>query len=176
MRPAAFSRAAIDSRLRPLLADELGIDAAELEPATSLVEDLAADSLDLVALALVVEDRFGFEFPDRAFEETRTYGELVDVVARLATRRSMRTGRWMSRGWVRSRLIPPKSKRWQLLRAAWLTPYDAQLIAEDGRHSAGGTRLDVEVAADGQDGSLTAMRESLARVAEHGVKVAVHLR
>src|SRR5436309_15647473 len=72
-----------EPRIRRLVADYLGVSADELTPEVSLTDDLAADSLDLVDLALALEGEFGIEVPARAVDEVRTYGDLVETAVAL---------------------------------------------------------------------------------------------
>ena len=76
-------RVLVELRVRRLVADQLGVDVGDLAPPVSLVDDLAADSLDLVELALAVEEAFEIVVPERVTEELRTYGELADAVVGL---------------------------------------------------------------------------------------------
>src|SRR5207237_10150885 len=54
-----------EPRIRRLVADYLGVSADDLTPEVSLTDDLAADSLDLMELALVLEGELGLELPGR---------------------------------------------------------------------------------------------------------------
>ena len=63
-----------------MVADRLGVDPDELTPDVSLPDELAADSLDLLEIALAAETEFGVVLPERLLEEVRTFGDLVDVV------------------------------------------------------------------------------------------------
>ena len=72
--------ARVASRLRWLVARELGVDEEALAAETSLRDDLAADSLDLVELALVLEGELGVVLPEPIFEGVCTYGELVGTI------------------------------------------------------------------------------------------------
>ena len=66
-----------EPRLRCLVADNLGVGVEELAPEVSLTDDLAADSLGLLNVALALEAEFGIVVPDRMLERVRTYGDLV---------------------------------------------------------------------------------------------------
>src|SRR5689334_20109880 len=70
----------VEPRVRGLVADHLGVDGEELTADVSLIEDLAADSLDILELALAIESRFGIAVPETAIDTVRTYGDLVDLV------------------------------------------------------------------------------------------------
>src|SRR5262245_49358744 len=70
-----------------LVAEHLGGGIADLAPEVSLVDDLAADSLDLVELALAIEQRLGVVLPRRFLDEVRTCGDLVGATLALAQQR-----------------------------------------------------------------------------------------
>lgn len=67
-------------RIRALLAEQLDIEPNKITPDTVLLEDLDADSLDLVDLVMTLEDEFGVEVPDDAIETLRTVGDVVNFV------------------------------------------------------------------------------------------------
>src|SRR5207237_1442353 len=69
----------LEPRLRRIVADLLGVSPEELTPQVSLTDDLAADSLDLIELALAIETHLGIAIPERAGEKIRTYGDLVQA-------------------------------------------------------------------------------------------------
>ena len=69
----------LEPRLRRIVADLLGVDPEALAPQVSLTDDLAADSLDLVEVALEIESHLGIEIPERTIAKIRTYGELVQA-------------------------------------------------------------------------------------------------
>jgi len=68
----------VEPRLRGLVAKHLGVGLEQLRPGVSLRQDLAADSLDLVELALLVEQQFGVSLSDQLLDDVESYGELVD--------------------------------------------------------------------------------------------------
>ena len=70
-----------EPRIRRLVADYLGVNPEELTPEVSLTDDLAADSLDLVELAMSLEEELSLEIPDEELEGIRTVGDAVDFIA-----------------------------------------------------------------------------------------------
>src|SRR5207245_1512960 len=80
MSPARFSNA-IESRVRGIVAEHLGVGPEELRPDVSLADDLAVDSLDLIDLALALEAEWGVVLRRRALESVRTSGDLLVAVA-----------------------------------------------------------------------------------------------
>lgn len=71
----------IFDKVREILCDHLGCDEDDITMSTDIVEDLGADSLDVVDLAMSLEDEFGLsEIPDEDLEELRTVGSLVEYI------------------------------------------------------------------------------------------------
>jgi acyl carrier protein len=77
-----------EARVRRLVAESLGVGFDDLSPEVSLTDDLAVDSLDLLDLALVLEEEFGLTVPERTIGEVRTYGNLVAATVTLARNRA----------------------------------------------------------------------------------------
>jgi len=59
-------------RIKEIIADKLGVDIDEVTDDADLIDDLDADSLDLVDLAMAIEDEFGVTIPDEELEKIRT--------------------------------------------------------------------------------------------------------
>lgn len=101
----------VEPQLRRLLAKHLGVGAEQLVPGASLREDLAADSLDLVELALLLEQQFGVSLSDRLLDDVQSYGELVDVTIGLLMTRAAdekRSGDFLSPVRTRLRRAEPR--------------------------------------------------------------------
>ena len=64
-------------KVRDIIADQLGIDADTITADSSFIEDLGADSLDLVDLAMSFEDEFSVEIPETEIENIKTVGDIV---------------------------------------------------------------------------------------------------
>lgn len=71
----------MNEKLVKIIADQLGVDAAECKPEARLLEDLGADSLDVVELIMAVEEEFGIEIPDEDAENLTTVGQIQAYVA-----------------------------------------------------------------------------------------------
>lgn len=67
-------------RVRRIVVAQLGVDEAEVAPTAALVDDLHADSLDLVELVMSLEEEFGLEISDEGAERIRTVGDAVEYV------------------------------------------------------------------------------------------------
>jgi acyl carrier protein len=71
----------VADRIRTIIAEQLGIDTAEVSPDASILDDLGADSLDVVELLMTLEDEFEIEVPDEAAESIRTIADVERYVA-----------------------------------------------------------------------------------------------
>jgi acyl carrier protein len=67
----------IESRVKEIIVNELGVEAEKVTPDASFVEDLGADSLDTVELVMAFEEEFGIDIPDEDVEKMSTVGEAV---------------------------------------------------------------------------------------------------
>ncbi len=71
---------ALEARIRSIVADQLGVDRGEVTPDASILDDLGADSLDVVELVMAIEDEFDIEVPDEDVERMRTIGDMERYV------------------------------------------------------------------------------------------------
>ena len=67
-------------RLKKIVIEQLGVDEAEVTPEASFVDDLNANSLDLVELIMSLEEEFGTEISDEDAEKIRTVGDAVEYI------------------------------------------------------------------------------------------------
>ncbi len=75
----------IQSRVQDLVAEQLGLDRSDLVSGANILDDLGADSLDVVELVMAIEETFGLEVPDEEIEALRTIGDVEKyVTSRLA--------------------------------------------------------------------------------------------
>jgi acyl carrier protein len=165
----------VEPRIRRLVADHLGVGEDELTAGLSLVEDLAADSLDLAELALVVEEDLGLAFPDAVFTKARTYGDLVDgVVGVVQAHVETETRRVAQPARVWARIVRDGSGTGRVVEHAGpLTPYAAETIADDVIRFGSGARLELTVAADADESTVARVRSEFARLTERGILVHV---
>ena len=67
-------------KLVAMVADQLGVNAAEVKPESRLKEDLKADSASIMMLVMDVETEFGIEVEDDAIEKVKTVGDMVSYI------------------------------------------------------------------------------------------------
>jgi acyl carrier protein len=77
---ATMSKDEIMARLKPVIAEQLGVDEADVREDASFTEDLNADSLDLVELIMSLEEQFKLQISDEDAEKITTVGEAVDYI------------------------------------------------------------------------------------------------
>lgn len=69
------------SKIKEVVAEQLGVDVAELKPETSLKDDLNADSLDLFQIIMSLEEEFGLEIPTEDTENISTIGDIEKYIS-----------------------------------------------------------------------------------------------
>lgn len=67
----------IESRVRDIIVNELGVEPSKVTGEASFVEDLGADSLDTVELVMAFEEEFGIEIPDEDAEKMESVGDAI---------------------------------------------------------------------------------------------------
>jgi acyl carrier protein len=72
---------AIDEKVIDIIVDKLGVDRAEVLPEAVFVDDLGADSLDLVELIMAMEEEFGMEIADEDAEKLRTVQDVISFIS-----------------------------------------------------------------------------------------------
>jgi acyl carrier protein len=65
-----------------IIEEVVGIEAADVTPEKSFVDDLDIDSLSMVEIAVQTEDRFGVKIPDEELANLKTVGDAVDYIAK----------------------------------------------------------------------------------------------
>jgi acyl carrier protein len=70
----------VQGRIKQIIVDELGVDEAEVTPNARFIDDLGADSLDLVELVMRFEEEFGIEIPDEDAEKIQSVGDAYNYV------------------------------------------------------------------------------------------------
>jgi acyl carrier protein len=74
----------VEERVKSIIVEQLGVDADEVTPDASFVEDLGADSLDQVELIMAFEEEFGVEISDDEAEKIRKVKDAVDYIEKRA--------------------------------------------------------------------------------------------
>jgi len=168
------SSSPIESRVRYLVADSLGVDVKELTPDVSLPDDLAADSLDLVELSLALEEALGINLPERLMAEVRSYGDLLAAVVGLVRERGETPA--FEPVFVWARTVTVDCGRPGVERVDWFTPYLAETIGDDALKAGPGARLTVAVAGGEDERVLARVHAELAWLEDRGVRLHVHPR
>ncbi len=78
---ASFS----EDRVKEIIAKELEVDAKEVTPEKKFIEDLGADSLDIVELVMALEEEFDLEIPDEDADKLKTVGDAMEYLKSHAT-------------------------------------------------------------------------------------------
>jgi acyl carrier protein len=70
----------VEQKVKQIIVDQLGVDEAQVEDAASFVEDLGADSLDIVELVMALEEAFDLDVPDEEAEKLKTVKDVIDYI------------------------------------------------------------------------------------------------
>ncbi len=69
-----------ESKVREIIAKELEVDVKQLTPEAKFIEDLGADSLDIVELVMALEEEFGLDIPDEDADKLKTVGDAMNYL------------------------------------------------------------------------------------------------
>lgn len=72
--------ASVSDNVKKCIVDQLGVNEEEVSPEASFIDDLGADSLDIVELIMAFEEKFEIEIPDEDAEKIRTVGDAVSYI------------------------------------------------------------------------------------------------
>lgn len=75
-----MSTSTIETKVKSIIADQLGVGEEEIKPESSFIEDLGADSLDIVELVMAMEEEFEVEIPDEEAENIKTVGDAINYI------------------------------------------------------------------------------------------------
>lgn len=67
-------------KVKAIISEQLGVDEADITMESSFIEDMGADSLDIVELVMALEEEFDIVIPDEDAEKIRTVGEAVNYI------------------------------------------------------------------------------------------------
>lgn len=70
----------IFEKVREIIANQLGVDENDITMESSFIDDLGADSLDIVELIMALEEEFDLEIPDEEAEKITTVGDVVEYI------------------------------------------------------------------------------------------------
>lgn len=70
----------IEQRVKDIIVEQLGVNADQVTPEAKFIEDLGADSLDIVELVMALEEEFGSEIPDEQAEKLLTVGDVTRYI------------------------------------------------------------------------------------------------
>jgi acyl carrier protein len=71
----------VEKRVREIVAEQLERDVNDVKGESSFIEDLGADSLDIVELVMKMEEEFSIEIPDEEAEKIKTVNDVVQYIA-----------------------------------------------------------------------------------------------
>jgi acyl carrier protein len=77
--------ASVEERVKQIIVEQLGVDEGEVTPTASFVDDLGADSLDVVELTMAFEEAFGIEIPDEDAEKIATVKDAIEYIQKHAS-------------------------------------------------------------------------------------------
>ena len=72
--------AAVADKVKQIIVEQLGVDENQVDPSASFVDDLGADSLDIVELVMAFEEAFDLDIPDDEAEKIKTVKDAVDYI------------------------------------------------------------------------------------------------
>ncbi len=71
---------ALEDRISEIIVEQLGVSKEEIRPEASFIDDLGADSLDIVELVMAMEEEFDIEIPDDDAERIQTIGDVLSYL------------------------------------------------------------------------------------------------
>jgi acyl carrier protein len=72
--------ASVEERVKHIIVEQLGVDEEEVKPEASFVDDLGADSLDVVELVMALEEEFGLEISDEDAEKLANVAKAIEYI------------------------------------------------------------------------------------------------
>ena len=70
----------VEDKVKTIIVEQLGVDEGEVTPTASFIDDLGADSLDIVELVMALEEGFGIEIPDEDAEKISTVKDAINYI------------------------------------------------------------------------------------------------
>lgn len=78
----AMTRENVAEEIKKLISESLSTDIKEIKEDSKFVDDLGADSLDIVELVMAMENKFNIEIPDEDAQKIKTVGEAIDYITK----------------------------------------------------------------------------------------------
>lgn len=75
----------VEERVKSIICDQLSVEPVKVVPAASFIDDLGADSLDIVELVMTMEEEFDLDIPDADAEKIKTVDDVVKYITSKAT-------------------------------------------------------------------------------------------
>jgi acyl carrier protein len=75
-----MSEGNVEAKVKSIIADQLGVGEDEIKPESNFIDDLGADSLDIVELVMAMEEEFEVEIPDDEAENIKTVGDAINYI------------------------------------------------------------------------------------------------
>jgi len=72
--------ASVEEKVKSIIVDQLGVNETEVTGSASFIDDLGADSLDIIELVMAFEEAFGVEIPDEDAEKIKTVADAIQYV------------------------------------------------------------------------------------------------
>ena len=70
----------IEEKVKNIIVEQLGVDIESVTPEASFIDDLGADSLDIVELVMTMEEEFDLEIPDEDAEKIKTVNDVINYI------------------------------------------------------------------------------------------------
>jgi len=188
----AFQTFVWHARVRRVLSDTLGVNAEDLTDETSLTDDLAADSLDLMQVVIALEEELSVEIDERRLAGIRTVGDLIMMTRSLTTAGADRPAPRNAKDAVRRGRVSalevsgePRQLEYRatlrgrtpdattLFRTGVLTPYSTEAIIDDAIRAGTGAALEISVPTGSSDTEVAYVRDHFEWLASRGIRVTI---
>jgi acyl carrier protein len=83
-----MSEKSIEEKVKDIIVEQLGVNPEQVTPTASFIEDLGADSLDIVELVMAFEEEFSVEVPDEDAEKLQTVGDVIKYIEEKANKQA----------------------------------------------------------------------------------------
>ena len=75
-----MAAADVEAKVKGIIAEQLGVGEDEIKPESNFIDDLGADSLDIVELVMAMEEEFEVEIPDEEAENIKSVGDAINYI------------------------------------------------------------------------------------------------